>query len=53
MSDGEDPAAAATITSDGHAFVIWGTKRADWRDAVTLDGDQELAERFLDTLNIV
>ena len=53
ISDGEDHAAAATITSDGHAFVIWGTKRADWRDSVTLDGDQELAERFLDTLNIV
>jgi Mycothiol maleylpyruvate isomerase N-terminal domain len=45
--------AAATITSSAHAFVIWGTKRADWRDHVELHGDHELGERFLDTLNIV
>jgi hypothetical protein len=45
--------AAATIRSDSHDFVAWGTKRTDWRDSVALDGDRELATRFLDTLNIV
>jgi uncharacterized protein (TIGR03083 family) len=50
---GEDPQAAARMTSDGHAFVIWATKRSDWRADVTLNGDRDLATRFLDTLNIV
>ncbi len=53
VEPGEDPAAAATITSDSHAFVLWGTKRADWSDHVTIDGDRALAEPFLTTLNIV
>ena len=50
---GEDPDSATTIASSAHDFVLWGTKRADWRDLVTVSGDRELAERFLDTLNIV
>jgi hypothetical protein len=33
--------------------VLWGTKRDDWRNHVTLDGDEELASGFLDTLNII
>ena len=45
--------AAATIRSGSHAFVVWGTKRSDWRGDVELDGDIDLATRFLDTLNIV
>jgi hypothetical protein len=53
VEPGENPDSAAVITSTAHDFVVWGTKRADWRDLVTLDGDRELAERFLDTLNIV
>lgn len=44
---------AATMTSSGHDFVIWGTKRSDWRDVVAIDGDEERAGRFLDALNIV
>jgi uncharacterized protein (TIGR03083 family) len=48
-----DADAAATIRSDGHAFVLWGTKRTDWRDDVDIDGDRDLATRFLDTLDIV
>ena len=54
VGPGEDPNSAATITSDAHAFVLWGTKRADWRDHVEIEGDDtEFVERFLDTLNIV
>ena len=44
---------AATIRSSAMAFVVWGTKRSDWRDDVELEGDHQLATRFLDTLNIV
>jgi len=50
---GQDGSAAATVTSDGHAFVLWGTTREGWRDHVTVDGDEALASGFLDTLNIV
>jgi len=53
VEPGELGAAAATITSSAQAFVVWGTKRADWRRHVQLDGDRELGTRFLDTLNIV
>lgn len=45
--------AAVIVTSEADAFVIWGTKRANWRDHVELQGDQVLGARFLDTLNIV
>jgi uncharacterized protein (TIGR03083 family) len=45
--------AAAVIHSSADVFVVWGTKRADWREYTELEGDLELAGRFLDTLNIV
>ena len=44
---------AASIRSSAMSFVVWGTKRSDWRDDVELEGDHQLATRFLDTLNIV
>ncbi len=53
VEPGDDPGSVATITSEAHDFVLWGTKRADWRDLVAVEGDTQLAERFLDTLNIV
>ncbi len=54
LAPGEDPDSVATVTSDAHVFVLWGTKRADWRDHVEIEGDDtEFVERFLDTLNIV
>ena len=53
LEPGGSPDATTTITSDTHAFVLWGTKRADWREHAAIEGDAELAERFLDTLNIV
>ena len=42
-----------TVTSDAQAFVLWGTARAPWRDACTVDGDEQVAATFLDALNIV
>jgi len=45
--------AAADVVSDGHAFVIWGTARQSWRDHCTVTGDEAVAARFLDALNII
>jgi hypothetical protein len=50
---GHDLATAATVTSDGHAFVIWGTTRAGWRDHAEIGGDAQVASTFLDALNII
>jgi uncharacterized protein (TIGR03083 family) len=43
----------ATISSAGHAFVMWGTKRAPWREHCSVTGDSAAAAAFLDALNIV
>jgi hypothetical protein len=53
IDDGVDPAAAATIESDGDAFVRWGTTRTPWREEALVRGDTGSAERFLDALNII
>jgi hypothetical protein len=53
VSEGAAPDAAATVTSDGHDFVIWGTKRRPWRDRVQIDGDTAYAERVLDGIKII
>jgi len=45
--------AVATVTSDGHAFVIWGTQRASWRQYAQVSGDLGVAAAFLDALNII
>ena len=45
--------ADVTVTSGAHDFVLWGTKRTEWRDACTIEGDAPIAEKFLDALNIV
>lgn len=44
---------AATATSDGHDFVMWGTTRSPWRDHVEVAGDASVAATFLDALNII
>ncbi len=46
--------AAATVTSTPTDFLIWGTQRMPWRrrDA-RLSGDEALAARFCDSLNII
>lgn len=44
---------AATVTSGATDFVLWGTKRTDWRDTGRLAGDAPYATTVLDALNIV
>ena len=53
ITDGAAADGVATVRSDGHAFVIWGTCREPWRQHCEITGDQEVAARFLDALNIV
>ena len=51
---GNDPAARATVTSTVAALISWGTKRRDWRRcAVSTEGDEELATRWLDAVNVI
>jgi uncharacterized protein (TIGR03083 family) len=53
ISDGASADAAATVSGTDHDFVIWGTKRAPWRDLVKVDGDDAYAARVLDAINII
>ena len=51
---GHDADAAATVTSNAHEFVCWGTKRRDWRTmAVTVDGDEAYGAAVLDAINVI
>jgi uncharacterized protein (TIGR03083 family) len=52
VSEGSD-ADAPTITTSVHDFVSWGTKRSDWRDGVTGDGDHPDVASVLDAINII
>lgn len=45
--------AAATVTSPATEFVLWGTKRADWRASSTVQGDEVFAASVLNSMNIV
>ena len=53
ITDGPAADGVATVSSDGHAFVIWGTCREPWRQHCSISGDEAVAARFLDALNIV
>jgi uncharacterized protein (TIGR03083 family) len=53
VTETDDPAAAARVRSTTHDFVVWGTKRAPWRDLVKIEGDEAYAGRFLDGVNII
>jgi uncharacterized protein (TIGR03083 family) len=53
VTDGEGSDGVATVTSDGHAFVVWGTCRSSWREHCTVTGDAAVASTFLDALNII
>ncbi len=44
---------AAVATSSAHEFVLWGTKRADWRSSTATEGDRDYAAAVLDAINIV
>lgn len=44
---------AATLTSTTHDFLAWSTNRLPWRDLVIVDGDEVVAQNFLDALNLI
>ena len=53
-SPAPDAAPAATVTTTGHAFVQWGTKRRAWQACgVRVDGDAEYAASVLDAINVI
>jgi hypothetical protein len=52
VTPGLDRSLPTAITS-AHSFVSWGTKRANWRDSVTVQGDADAAAPTLDALNII
>ncbi len=46
-------ASVATVTTPTTDFVLWGTKRRDWRELdVALDGDVEIAAAFCDAIRV-
>jgi hypothetical protein len=52
--DEADDGAVARIGSTVPEFVIWGTRRREWRTReVSIAGDQAAAEAFLDAVNII
>jgi uncharacterized protein (TIGR03083 family) len=53
VREGASRDAAATVHSTDHDFVIWGTRRAAWRDLVKVEGDQAYAARVLDAIKII
>jgi len=54
VTPGGTSGAKAEIIGVAREFVLWGTKRRPWGDYdVKIKGDDELATRFLDVLNIV
>lgn len=56
VAHGSDPA-APTAHGDPHSFVAWGTKRADWRHHVRLDGaddsTRDAAASVLEAINVI
>src|SRR5207244_7813886 len=42
--------AAATVHGTDHDFVIWGTRRAPWRDLVKVEGADAYAAGVLDEI---
>jgi uncharacterized protein (TIGR03083 family) len=47
-------ASAARIVSPAESFPLWATKRQPWRESdLKIEGDQDVAERFLDSVVVV
>ncbi|HEY5172883.1 MAG TPA: maleylpyruvate isomerase family mycothiol-dependent enzyme [Acidimicrobiia bacterium] len=53
LREGASSGAAATVHGADHDFVIWGTRRAAWRDLVKVEGDEAYAARVLDAIKII
>jgi hypothetical protein len=53
VSAGADAGSVATVTSDAHDFVIWGTQRRPWNSLTNIEGDAAYAGRVLDGIKII
>lgn len=53
VTPGKTGGAVADVSSNGHSFINWGTKRSDWREHCKVTGDEAVAAKFLDALNII
>jgi hypothetical protein len=54
VASGPTSASAARISSAAETFPLWATKRQPWRESdVKIEGDQDVAERFLDSVVVV
>lgn len=42
----------ATVSSPTSDFMAWSTTRLPWRDSVVIQGDESVAGRFFDALNL-
>jgi len=53
VREGSASDSVATVTSDAHDFVVWGTQRRPWKSFTTIDGDAAYAGRVLDGIKII
>jgi len=53
VGGGAADGSVATVTSDTHDFVVWGTQRRPWTTLATIDGDATYAGRILDVIKII
>lgn len=53
VSEGAAPDAVATVTSDSHDFVVWGTQRRPWSTLAKVEGDTAYAGRILDAFKVI
>jgi hypothetical protein len=54
VASGPTNASGARVSSAAETFPLWATKRQPWRESdVKIEGDQDVAVRFLDSLVVV
>jgi hypothetical protein len=53
VTEGTTSGSVADVSSNGHSFVNWGTQRSHWSEHCKVTGDQAVAAKFLDALNII
>jgi uncharacterized protein (TIGR03083 family) len=53
VSEGVVAGSVATVTSDTHDFVVWGTQRRPWSTLTTIQGDADYSARVLDVFKII
>jgi uncharacterized protein (TIGR03083 family) len=53
VRDGEAPAGVASVHTSSTDFVLWATKRRDWRTLpVRVEGRTDVADRFCDSVQV-